>query len=80
MHDELLGIECRGLARTAYSDPDVIQYGEGRWIATEEVQPPSFWSTALHSVEECAMPLFQQAMLKMLAMTTHDEGLTREST
>ena len=80
MHDELLGIECRGLARTAYSDPDVIQDAEGRWIAAEKMQPPSFWSTALYSVEECAMALFQQAMLKMLAMTTHDEGLTRERT
>ena len=80
MHDELLGIECHGLARTALPDADVVQYGDSRRIETEEVQPPSAWSTALHSVEECAMTLFQQAMLKILAMTTHDEGLVRERT
>ena len=61
-------------------DPDVVQYADGRRIEAEKMQPPSFWSTALYPVEECAMPLFQQAMLKMLAMATHDEGLARERT
>ena len=80
MHDELLGIECRCLARTALPDADVVQYADSRRIETEEMQPPSVWSTALRSVEECAMTLLQQSMLKVLAMATHDEGLVRERT
>ena len=59
IHDELLGIECHGIARTAHSDPNVVQYPDGRLIAAEEVQPPSVWSTALDPVEECAMTLIQ---------------------
>jgi hypothetical protein len=80
MHDELLGIECRGIARTAYSDPDVIQYADGCPIAAEEVKSPSIWSTAFGSVEECAMTLLQQAVLEMLAMAIHDQGLACERT
>ena len=80
MHDELLGIECHGIARTAHSHPDVVQYADGRLIEAEEVQPPSVWSTALDPVEECAMALLQQSMLKMLAMAFHDQGLTCERT
>ena len=57
-----------------------MQYADGRRIAAEEVQPPSGWPTALHPVEECAMTPLQQAMLEMLAMAIHDEGLTREGT
>ena len=49
-------------------------------IAAKEVQPPSVWSTAFDPVEEGAMPLLQQAVLKMLAMAIHDEGLTCERT
>ena len=78
MHNELLGIEYHGLARTTLPDADVVQYGDSRRIETEEVQPPSGWSTALRSVEECAMTVLQQSMLKVLAMATHDEGLVRE--
>ena len=80
MHDELLGIEVRSTPRTAHSDPDVVQYADSRRIAAEEVQPPSIWSTAFDPVEECAMTLLHQAVLKMLAMAIHDEGLTCERT
>ena len=80
MHDELLGIECHGIARTAYSDPDVIQDAEGRWIEAEKMQPPSVWSTALDPVEEGAMALFQQSILEVLAMAIHDQGLTCKRT
>jgi hypothetical protein len=80
MHDELLGIEIQGTPRTAHSDPDAVQYDGGRWIMAEEVQPPSVWSTAFDPVEECAMTSLQQAVLKMLAMATHNEGLTCERT
>ena len=80
MHDELLGIEIHGTPRTAHSDPDIVQYADGRRIAAKEVQPPSVWSTAFDPVEECAMPLLQQALLQMLAMAIHDEGLTSERT
>ena len=52
----------------------------GRRIEAEKMQPPSFWSTALYSVEECAMALFQQSILEVLTMATHDEGLARERT
>ena len=41
VHDELLGIERHGIARTAHSHPNVVQYADGRPIAAEEVQPPS---------------------------------------
>jgi hypothetical protein len=80
MHDELLGIEVRSTPRTAHSDPDVVQYADGRRIAAKEVQPPSIWSTAFDPVEEGAMTLLHQAVLKMLAVATHNEGLTYERT
>jgi hypothetical protein len=80
VHDELLGIEIHGTPRTAHSDPDAVQYDDGRWIMAEEVQPPSIWSTAFYPVEEGAMTLLQQAVLKMLAVTSHNEGLTCERT
>ena len=76
MHDELLWIEFQGIARIAFSHPDVVQYGDGSPIEAEEVQPPSVWSTALDPVEECAMTSLQQSILEVLAMATHDEGLT----
>ena len=80
MHDELLSIEIHGIARTAHSDPDAVQYADGRRVAAEEVQPPSVWSAAFDPVEECAMTSLQQAVLKMSAMAIHDEGLTCERT
>ena len=76
MHDELLGIEIHGTPRTAHSDPNAVHYDDGCWIMAEEVQPPSVWSTAFDLVEECAMTSLQQAVLKMLAMEIHDEGLS----
>ena len=80
MHDELLGIECHGIARTALPHADVVQYADGRLIEAEEVKSPSIWSTALDPVEECAMTLFQQSISEVLTMATHDQGLTRERT
>ncbi len=80
MHDELLGVECHGIARTAHSHPNVVQYTDGRPIEAEEVQQPSVWSTAFDPVEEGAMALFQQSILVVLTMATHDQGLTRERT
>ena len=35
------------------------------------MQPPSVWSTAFDPVEEVAMILLQQAVLKMLAVASH---------
>jgi hypothetical protein len=80
VHDELLGIEIHGTPRTAHSDPDAVQYDDGRWIMAEEVQPPSIWSTAFDPVEECPMTLLQQAVFEVLAVASHNEGLTRERT
>ena len=80
MHDELLGIECHSMARTALPHTDVVQYADGRSIAAIEVQPPSIWSTAFDPVEEGAMTLFQQVVSEVLAMAIHDQALTRERT
>ena len=80
MHDELLSIEIHGTPRPAHSDPDAVQYADGRRIAAKEVQPPSVRSTAFDPVEECAMTLLHQAVLKMLTVAAHNEGLTCERT
>ena len=73
VHDELLGIECHGIARATLPHTDVVQYADGLRIEAEEVQPPSIWSTALDPVEEGAMALFQQSILEVLTMAFHDE-------
>jgi hypothetical protein len=80
VQDELLGIECCRIARTAYSYPDVVQYAGGCRIEAEKVKSPSIWSTALDPVEEGAMTLFQQSISVVLTMATHDQGLTCERT
>ena len=44
------------------------------------MQPPSVWSTALDPVEECVMTLLQKSISEVLAMATHDQGLSCERT
>jgi hypothetical protein len=80
VHNELLGIECHGIARTALPHTDVVQYADGRSIAAEEVQPPYVWSAALAPVEVCAMTLLQQVVSEVLAMASYDQALTCERT
>ena len=47
-------------------------------VETEEVQSPSVWPTALDTIKEGAMTVFQQALPEVVAMTIRDETLTRQ--
>jgi hypothetical protein len=77
-HDEFLRIEIRGITWTNLSHPGGVQHGCGGWIETEEMQSPSIWPTALDTIKEGAMTVFQQALPEVMAMAVRDEAFARQ--
>ena len=76
-HDEFLRVEMHGLTWTNLSYPSGMQHGRCG-VEAEEVQSPSVWPTALDTIKEGAMTVFQQALPEEVAMTIRDEPLTRQ--
>ena len=57
--DELRWVEGHWVTRNALSQTGVMQHGNGRWIETEEVQPPAIWPITFEAIEEGTMTIVQ---------------------
>ena len=76
-HDEFLRVEMDRLTWTNLSYPGGAQHGRCG-VEAKEVEPPSVWPTALDTIKEGAMTVFQQALPEEEAMTICDKPLSRQ--
>jgi hypothetical protein len=68
LRDEFLGIEVHRIAGATSSIADVGQWGHGRFVGDEDVQPPAAIGIRLQMVEEAAVAMLGQLAADLVAV------------